>query len=72
MAGFDDKSDDIKNLIQSFVVNPKAFESKDSCATCGNKVSQDDFVNDISRREYTISLMCQTCQDKVFDKPNLN
>ena len=25
-----------------------------------------EFKNEISKREYTISGMCQTCQDKVF------
>ena len=34
------------------------------CMTCGGGAS--DFKDACSRREYTISGMCQTCQDKVW------
>ena len=38
------------------------------CVTCGsNKVKPEDFRNDLSRREYRISMMCQACQDDVFE-----
>jgi len=35
-----------------------------SCATCGGEASI--FRDDVSRKEYTISAMCQDCQDSVF------
>ena len=34
------------------------------CPTCNNKVG--DFKDDLSKKEYKISGMCQACQDKVF------
>ena len=34
------------------------------CVICGEDAT--DFRDDVSRREYTISGMCQMCQDKVF------
>ena len=34
------------------------------CASCGSKNLQ--FRDDLSRKEYTISLLCQACQDMVF------
>lgn len=34
------------------------------CVTCGK--SADNFRDEISRREYKISGMCQACQDLVF------
>lgn len=38
------------------------------CVTCGStKVSYEDFRDDLSRREYDISKMCQECQNSVFD-----
>lgn len=39
------------------------------CALCTpiKFVTFDDFRDDLSRKEYTISGMCQQCQDKVFD-----
>lgn len=33
---------------------------------CGQFVFVDGFRDEVSRREYTISGFCQTCQDKVF------
>ncbi|KKL57947.1 hypothetical protein LCGC14_2230280 [marine sediment metagenome] len=36
----------------------------DKCMTCGGEAS--DFKDDLSRKEYTISGMCQGCQDSVF------
>ncbi|PNX45642.1 MAG: hypothetical protein BV459_07980 [Thermoplasmata archaeon M11B2D] len=36
------------------------------CPTCGEEISQEEFRNDISKREYNISGMCQKCQDDVF------
>jgi len=34
------------------------------CATCAGEVGP--FRDDLSRDEYRIGGMCQTCQDKVF------
>ena len=40
------------------------------CVMCGSdKVYADDFNDDLSRKEFTISHMCQKCQDKVFSEP---
>lgn len=37
------------------------------CVSCGKTVDiEKDFRDDLSRREYTISYMCQECQDSVF------
>ena len=33
---------------------------------CENPCNELDFNNDISRREYAISGLCQSCQDQVF------
>ena len=38
------------------------------CVTCGSpKVQAQDFKDDLSRKEFHISFMCQACQDKVFN-----
>lgn len=38
-----------------------------ACVTCGSKEVQDeDFSDELSRREFRISRMCQACQDSVF------
>jgi hypothetical protein len=38
------------------------------CPMCGDRVHPDDFRDDLSRKEYTISGLCQACQDLVFGK----
>ena len=37
------------------------------CATCKALINNEDFHDDLSRREYGISGMCQKCQDIVFN-----
>ena len=39
---------------------------KTGCATCGNPVDPAEFRDKLSEKEYTISGMCQECQDSVF------
>jgi len=40
--------------------------SGDVCVTFGGKA--DTFRNDISKKEYSIGGMCQSCQDSIFGK----
>ena len=35
-----------------------------SCVSCGGRA--DKFTDEISKREFGISGMCQTCQDSIF------
>lgn len=37
------------------------------CPACGNKIYCHEFKDMISVREFTISGLCQKCQDKHFD-----
>ena len=54
--------DDISTLVYGRVRT--ASIGGDVCVTCGQPAVT--FTDEISRREYRISGMCQTCQDKVF------
>lgn len=38
------------------------------CPFCGEPVKEEDFRDDISRKEYEMSGMCQACQDNTFDQ----
>ena len=38
--------------------------ASDKCMTCSGDAT--DFKDDISQKEYTISGMCQACQDSMF------
>lgn len=37
------------------------------CPTCEEAIDAEEFRDSLSYKEYTISGMCQSCQDKVFD-----
>ena len=36
------------------------------CATCGHDALNNSFRDELSWKEYTISGMCQKCQDDIF------
>jgi len=36
------------------------------CSWCGNKIKGNEFKDVLSLKEWTISSMCQHCQDKTF------
>jgi hypothetical protein len=43
---------------------------KSLCAVCGRKVDEkSNFVDELSRCEWRVSHMCQSCQDDVFAEP---
>jgi len=52
----------------AFQVFPRRFDRviKDVCVTCDNKITDNSFKDEISIKEYSISGMCQECQDGVF------
>lgn len=51
-------------IIDLLGVDRRAFISADTCAACRKPVT--GFRDRLSRKEFTISGMCQTCQDSVF------
>jgi hypothetical protein len=40
------------------------------CPHCVKPIVASDFKDALSRQEYTISGLCQECQDKVFGETN--
>lgn len=38
------------------------------CPICLTKITYDSFRDEISRKEYSVSGLCQECQDKVFSR----
>lgn len=42
--------------------------NEELCATCGKDMKKETFRNRLSIKEYSISGMCQSCQDEVFGK----
>lgn len=61
---FEDKSKVIQAAM--LATAPHGCSGK-CCALCGSKdVAPFDFRDDLSRKEFSISLMCQKCQDDFF------
>ena len=44
-------------------------EEKGLCVFCSKPVVWEDFKDEISKKEFRISGICQECQDKTFVKP---
>jgi len=59
------KHPEIESLLSKLTgVSRVGAVAEASCATCGGEASV--FRDDVSRKEYTISAMCQDCQDSFF------
>jgi RNA polymerase-binding transcription factor DksA len=53
-----------------FQINKKAHERVEHgfCADCGDPIKEEDFRDEQSKKEYSISGLCQRCQDDIFGK----
>lgn len=63
-----EKSKEIDNFItEALGIQRKRSIQNNVCAICHKEVDPElDFKDSISIKEYTISGMCQECQDKIF------
>jgi len=48
-----------------FTEEMKLIEQR-KCPLCSTKIDPKDFKDDLSVKEFTISGMCQKCQDRIF------
>ena len=58
-----EKSAELSNFLEQVFGRTTAIK-KDVCVYCNEDAG--DFRDDLSRREYTMSGLCQLCQDEVF------
>lgn len=58
-----EKSPEMEEFLEKVFGRTSAIKT-DKCVLCGKPAVE--FKDEISKREYTISGMCQECQDKVF------
>ena len=67
MATPSEKSPQVRTFLEKFTGREAAIRA-DRCVEqpfgCGMPATQ--FRDDLSRKEYTISGLCQRCQEKVF------
>lgn len=71
MAKPTDKAPEINSILDQILgqINPNTNGRErsiqnDICALCSN--SAKEFRDDLSKKEYTISGMCQSCQDEFY------
>jgi len=60
-----EKPDASKPVFQVF---PDALDrvKRGVCATCEKEIKEEDFRDELSKKEYSISGLCQGCQDEVL------
>lgn len=66
------KSEEVEEVIKGLMgVDRREVIKSNTCVPppigCGGPATE--FKDDLSRREYSISGLCQACQDKVFGEP---
>ena len=54
------------DIVKQFYPDYPEWIAKGCCPICHNKIGE--FKDDLSKKEYEISGMCQDCQDEFFDK----
>jgi len=58
------KSHQIEAYLSTIIPHRELYMSHQRCVSCG--CHADEFKDDISAKEYTISGLCQECQDIAF------
>tara|TARA_R110000782_G_scaffold109936_1_gene199073 strand:+ start:920 stop:1120 length:201 start_codon:yes stop_codon:yes gene_type:complete len=63
------KTKEMENVLsgftsQMFGTNYTECKNNNQCVICGGVA--DKFTDELSRKEFQISAMCQTCQDNTF------
>lgn len=57
----------MQSILSAFSNREGNVFDRADCAMCDrNDLKPEDFRDEISRREFGISRMCQSCQDSVF------
>lgn len=68
----DDTNENIEQEILEklgFTEEMKSIENR-QCPCCKEKIDINDFRDELSIKEFTISGLCQSCQDDIFDMSN--
>lgn len=55
-----------KELMETIFPDEMNRVNQGHCPFCKKKINMDEFVDALSRKEFTISGLCQSCQDSFF------
>ena len=53
------------------LIKPNTMELIENrqCPLCETKIDINEFTDELSLKEFTVSGMCQKCQDRIFVEP---
>ena len=57
----------IDNLIMLQWLEMQSRKQRNECPRCGINIKPDEFVDELSKKEFKVSGTCQKCQDEIFD-----
>ena len=57
---------DNKSIVATMIYG-RPFPEVGTCVCHGKPVTEGDFKNEVSKKEYLLSRMCQKTQDEFFD-----
>ena len=60
----------IDSLLRMQIIEMQSRKARNECPRCGIDVKQDEFVDELSKKEFKISGTCQKCQDEIFTDDN--
>ena len=60
------KKPDMNKPVWKLMPEKKELIKQKICPMCGLPIFESDFRDELSKREYSISGLCQKCQDKIF------
>ena len=60
------KSPEMEAYLNTIIPHRELYMSHQRCVSCG--CHADWFKDDLSAKEYTISGLCQQCQDDIFEE----
>lgn len=62
------KKPNLNKPIFTFFPHMKTHIENNECPLCEKIIKESDFTDELSKKEYGISGLCQSCQDGVFLK----
>jgi len=56
-----------KKIMKKIGLGKHVEREQGLCPFCGKRIDKNEFRDDLSRKEFKISGLCQKCQDEVFE-----
>ena len=60
----------IDNLLRMQIIEMQSRKARNECPRCCTTIKLDEFIDELSKKEFKISGTCQKCQDEIFTDDN--